>query len=310
MNVEINKVSVRAATSHLPVLPQRVKEVFSFAHGRILDATAGGGGHTRILLELGHEVVAIDRDPFAVERLRNNFNSFLKTGKLSIKKMAFADCETLGEFDGIIADIGLSSDQLLDDTRGFSFNSNAPLDMRMDPSLSISASELILNSSTEELTSILHEYGEEPYAWRIARAISGKRFETSIELAEAVRSVKKRRKSRLDPATLTFQALRIYVNDELNQLRTFLSHIPKILKPSGRLAVISFHSLEDKIVKNKFSEWFGKCVCPPRIPECRCGAKRIAYPLWNGVIKADINECNNNPRARSARMRALKMNDE
>ncbi len=291
---------------HRSVMPEAVREVFSISPGRVLDATAGAGGHTEILLELGHEVVALDRDPAVCARFEREISGGRFRGRnLTIHHGDFEAIPSLGRFDGILADLGLSSDQLADRSRGFSFDSAGPADMRMDPRLPRTAAEIVAESAPDELASILYRYGEETDSRRISRAIAGKRFESARELAEAIRAAKGGRRGRIDPATRSFQALRIAVNDELGQLDALLLAAPAVLRQEGRLAIIAFHSLEDRRVKRAFAEWFGRCRCPPGFPECRCGMKRLAFPLWSGSRTADIPELEANPRSRSARMRAL-----
>lgn len=293
-------------TVHKPVLPELIRTVFSFSPGKILDVTAGAGGHSRILLELGHTVTALDRDISAVQRLKRTFSKELSDSRIIIHHQDFHKIFELGKFDGIIADLGLSSDQLADEKRGFSFESEGPLDMRMDTAIELSAADIVEKSSAVELALIIKKYGEEQEAFRIAKFVAGKRFKSAKEFADAVSSVKKLRKKRIHPATQTFQALRIYVNDELNQLEKLLYSIPEIINKNGVFAVIAFHSLEDRIVKKFIKKWSGECICPPKLPVCGCNAKEIAVPLWNGTKKADNTECSNNPRARSARMRAVR----
>jgi 16S rRNA (cytosine1402-N4)-methyltransferase len=297
-------------------MPVAVREAFSMPTGLILDATAGGGGHTEILLELGHSVVAMDRDPLALERIRLRHAAFVALGRLRLEHGDFASIgdlsARLGPFDGILADLGLSSDQLADPTRGFSFESDAPADMRMDPDLPETAADLVERLPPNELARILREYGEERGAGRIARRIAGKRFESSRALAEAVKSaagVKQRGpgRHRIHPATQTFQALRIAVNDELGQIRALLDAAPRALRPDGRIGIISFHSLEDRLVKHTFANWAGRCTCPPGLPVCGCGAESIAFPLWKGMKNAELTEIEANPRSRSARFRVMVM---
>ena len=277
--------------------------------GVLLDATAGGGGHSRILLDLGHRVIAADRDPSVVTRLRNELH---ESSRLLVEHSDFTEIRCYTPLNGILADLGFSSDQLADSSRGFSFDADGPLDMRMNPASHPSAAELIRSSSMDDLRRIIREFGEESSAGAIAREIAGREFSTARELAGAIARVKKPRPYRpgrppLHPATRTFQALRIAVNDELGQLRSLLDAAPHVLAPGGRIAIITFHSLEDRIVKNAFREWEGVCRCPPRLPVCACGAKRIAFALWKGSQNADSEEVSSNPRSRSARIRAMEM---
>lgn len=271
--------------------------------GIVVDATAGGGGHTEILLELGHEVIAVDRDPAAVARLIWKF-----AGRpVRVIHSAFGSFPLETRVDGILADLGFSSDQLADSDRGFSFTSPGPPDMRMDPTEGLSAAELIETSSPAVLADIIFKYGEERQSRAIGRAIAGKRFASAKELADAISAAKHVKRGPIHPATKTFQALRIAVNDELGELARLLARAPEALKEGGRIGLISFHSLEDRIIKETFLDWTGRCKCPPRIPVCGCGAKRIAIPLWKGALNADELERNDNPRSRSAKMRAMIM---
>jgi 16S rRNA (cytosine1402-N4)-methyltransferase len=215
------------------------------------------------------------------------------------------------EADGVVADLGVSSMQLDQSARGFSFLSDGPLDMRMDPDAGLEpASRLVNRASAERLKQILREYGEEPMCGRIARAIVNARAEAPIEttarlagIVERAYPAKWRRTARTHPATRTFQALRIAVNDELGELSEFLARIPSRLKPGGRVAIISFHSLEDRMVKRAFRDMARDCVCPPRTPVCVCGAKRMLTVLTKKPITPSPEEQTANSRARSAKLR-------
>src|SRR5262249_858206 len=208
---------------------------------------------------------------------------------------------------GLLADLGVSSMQLDDASRGFSFRFDAPLDMRMGPD-SRSAADLVNTLDEADLAHIIREYGEEPVAKRIARAIVNARSEAKIEttsrLAEIIRSVKRAKKPHdIDPATLTFQALRIAANEEPVDLDPFLPHPVSVLEGGARIARISFHSLEDRIVKRAFRKLEGECVCPPGLPVCACGATSIVKVLTSRPVTASDEEVNRNPRSRSAKLR-------
>jgi len=207
---------------------------------------------------------------------------------------------------GLVADLGVSSMQLDDADRGFSFRFDAPLDMRMGAE-GTSAADLVNGLDEESLAAVLRDYGEEPSARRIARAIvearSVERIETTGRLAQIVRSVKKGRPREIDPATLTFQALRIAVNEELTGLDRFLDDAVEVLEPGARIAVISFHSLEDRIVKRAFRRLEGECNCPPGLPVCRCGKTERVKVLTRHPATASEEEVNRNPRSRSAKLR-------
>jgi 16S rRNA (cytosine1402-N4)-methyltransferase len=205
--------------------------------------------------------------------------------------------------DGILLDLGLSSRQLADAERGFSFLKEGPLDMRFDPRQGQPAAELINNASEEELTDIFRRYGEEPQSRRIARLIVAHRpLETTTELAGLIERALGRRRGR-HPATQTFQALRIAVNDELGEVERGLRAAVGLLRPGGRLAVISFHSLEDRLVKQFFREAGRACVCPPEQPVCTCGARPALARVTRKAVKASAEEIDANPRSRSARLR-------
>ena len=215
-------------------------------------------------------------------------------------------------FDYILADIGLSSEQLARPERGFSFLQEGPLDMRMDPDRQqITAAHLVNNSSEHELLKILRNYGEGRFARKIVGTILAiretKPFETTRELAELVGKVipKRLQKQGFNPATLTFQALRIAVNNELQELSVLLEHVPARLKPNGRLSIITFHSLEDRIVKHQFRKWENPCVCPTDLPYCICGEKPLGQVLTRRPVKASKNEVADNPRSRSAHLRVF-----
>ncbi|HYU27130.1 MAG TPA: 16S rRNA (cytosine(1402)-N(4))-methyltransferase RsmH [Thermoanaerobaculia bacterium] len=297
---------------HQSVLFNEVVEFLRPArdNGTLVDATVGLGGHAEGLLERypATRLIAIDRDPRALERSRERLRRFMD-------RVAFVQGrhEQLIEIlrqsgveraSGVLADLGVSSMQLDDASRGFSFRYDAPLDMRMGPD-SRSAADIVNDSSEEELARILRDYGEEPRARRIARAIVEARpVETTTRLAEIVKSVKRaRRPHDIDPATLTFQAIRIAANEELVGLDRFVDDAVSVLEPGARIAVISFHSLEDRIVKRALRRLEGECTCPPGLPVCACGAKKIVTVLTHRPVTASEEEIDRNPRSRSAKLR-------
>jgi 16S rRNA (cytosine1402-N4)-methyltransferase len=296
---------------HQSVLFNEVVEFLRPARddGTLVDATVGLGGHAEGLLERypATRLIAIDRDPRALERSRERLRRFTD-------RVAFVQGrhEQLIEIlrqsgvenaSGVLADLGVSSMQLDDASRGFSFRYDAPLDMRMGPD-SVSAAEIVNDSSEEELARILRDYGEEPRAWRIARAIVDARpVETTTQLAEIVKSVKRAKPHDIDPATLTFQAMRIAANEELVGLDRFVDDAVSVLEPGARIAVISFHSLEDRIVKRALRRLEGECTCPPGLPVCACGAKRQVRVLTHRPVTATDEEIDRNPRSRSAKLR-------
>ncbi len=305
---------------HLSVL---LKETAAMVHqaggGVFIDATLGIGGHAERLLETGENVsvLGLDQDAEALKiagerlaRFGERFRS-VKCNFSAIKDAAKA--AGVSEVDGIIADLGVSSLQLDSETRGFSFRYDAPLDMRMDADADIpTAAELLETLSEEEIANVIYQYGEERASRKIARWIverrkSGEPIRTTRELANLVeRALKKGGgREKIHPATRTFQALRIAVNSELDVLENFLNDAFDLLKINGRLAVITFHSLEDRIVKQTFQKLSGKCLCPPRMPVCVCGAAKRAAILTRKPILPGEEELKINPRSRSAKLRAV-----
>lgn len=299
---------------HEPVLLQEILEYLDPPRpdGTVVDATVGLGGHSEALLERHPEarLVAIDRDPRALERSRERLSRFgdrvtFHEGRheslIDILKQSRVE-----QVSGLLADLGVSSMQLDDASRGFSFRFEGPLDMRMGAE-GTSAADLVSSLDEYELARIIRDYGEEPMARRIARAIVAAREEAPIEttsrLAEVIRSVKKPRYNEIDPSTLTFQALRIATNEELTGLDRFVDDAVSVLEPGARAAIISFHSLEDRIVKRAFRRLAGECTCPPHMPVCGCGAKSLVKVLTGRPVTASEEEEERNPRARSAKLR-------
>jgi 16S rRNA (cytosine1402-N4)-methyltransferase len=280
--------------------------------GTLVDATVGLGGHAEALLERYPRVrlLGIDRDPAALDASRARLGRFgdrvtLAQGRHEtlIDILKKQKIETVS---GLLADLGVSSMQLDDASRGFSFRYDAPLDMRMGPE-SKTAADLVNALGEQELATILRDYGEEPMARRIARAIVDGRAEAPIEttarLAEIIRSVKKSKPHQIDPSTLTFQAFRIAANEELVGLEKFLDDAVSVLEPAARIAVISFHSLEDRIVKRIMRRLEGECTCPPNLPVCACGAQEVVEILTSRPVTASEEEVQRNPRSRSAKLR-------
>lgn len=302
---------------HEPVLFSEVLEALepNRDDGVLVDATVGLGGHAEALLERnpGVRLVAIDRDPEALERSRQRLGRFgdrvtFVRGRHEslIDILKQLDIATVS---GLLADLGVSSMQLDDAARGFSFRFEGPLDMRMAGTgdEGRSAADLVNRLDEYELARIIRDYGEEPMARRIARAIVAARDEapitTTTRLTEVIRSVKKSRPQDIDPSTLTFQALRIATNEELIGLDRFVDDAVSVLETGARVAVISFHSLEDRIVKRAFRRLEGECTCPPNMPVCGCGAKALVRILTGRPVTASDEELQRNPRSRSAKLR-------
>lgn len=303
---------------HEPVLLEPVLEYLepNRPDGVLVDATVGLGGHAEALLERHPDIrlVAIDRDAEALARSRERLSRFgdrvtFARGRheslIDILKQSGVEAD-VGSVSGLLADLGVSSMQLDDASRGFSFRFEGPLDMRMG-SEGRSAADLVNDLDEYELMRIIREYGEEPMARRIARAIVEARAEAPIEttqrLAEVIRTVKKPRFREIDPSTLTFQALRIATNEELIGLDRFVDDAVSVLESGARIAIISFHSLEDRIVKRAFRRLQGACTCPPNMPVCGCGAKASVKVLTGRPLTASEEEEARNPRARSAKLR-------
>ena len=274
-----------------------------------MDATLGAGGHAEAILARSEAValLGIDRDPEALERARRRLAGF--GSRVTLAQADFGDlAEVLSGRagpDGILADLGVSSMQLDDAGRGFSFRRDGPLDMRMG-SDGRSAADIVATASVEELTRIFRDFGEERMAAKIARGIVAERargpIATTRRLARIV-AAEKGGREKIDPATRVFQALRIEVNQELVALARFLAAAVARLNEGGRLAVISYHSLEDRIVKETFRRESGVCLCPPRLPACVCGARTALRVLTRRPIRPSDAERRRNPRSRSARLR-------
>jgi 16S rRNA (cytosine1402-N4)-methyltransferase len=306
--------------SHLPVLPDEVLALLDPTPGGIyLDGTVGGGGHARLILEASSpdgRLIGLDRDPSALRRTAEVLAPYGDRAVLRHRNFSEA-AGVLAELgidglDGMLLDLGVSSHQLDEASRGFSFRGEAPLDMRMDPTAGPTAADLVNTASAEELTRIFREYGEERFAGRIARRIVQLRQQhpltTTRQLAELVREAVPGGKvpARIHPATRVFQALRIHVNQELEHVSRGLAGAVDLLKPGGRLAVISFHSLEDRIVKRFFQEEARGCICPPRLPVCVCNHQPRLELLTRKGVRASEAEVEANPRARSAVLRAVR----
>jgi 16S rRNA (cytosine1402-N4)-methyltransferase len=277
----------------------------------VIDGTLGGGGHAVGLLEVtapDGRLLGIDRDPDALARARKRLVPFSQ--RVVLVNRSFHDLKAVAQkhhffpVDGVLLDLGLSSFQLSAPERGFSFINDGPLDMRFDPTQGPSAADLVNTLPTEELAEILYRFGEEKQARRIAGAVVAARpLETTVELAEVIVNVLGKRRGRIHPATKSFQALRIAVNEELGALEVVLPQAVDLLRAGGRLAVISFHSLEDRLVKRFFRRQAQDCVCPPEQPVCTCTHEPTLQVITRRPVRPDETEIARNPRARSARLR-------
>jgi 16S rRNA (cytosine1402-N4)-methyltransferase len=303
-------------SDHVPVLAEEVVAALDPRPGEtIVDGTFGAGGHAGLLaarLRGDGKLIAIDRDPTVApyfERLRRatGVKTRLLHGEFSAVLQQLSDNGVRA--DAILLDLGVSSMQLDRPERGFSYAADAPLDMRMDPSADYTARTLVNDATERELADIFHRYGEERYARQIARAIVRRRkrapLETTVELVDVIRSAipAPARFGEGHPAKRVFQALRIEVNDELGALERALPAAQEMLRPGGRLAVISFHSLEDRIVKQFLRQAEHGCTCPPDFPVCACGAKPTMRATPRRAIRPSAAEIARNPRAQSARLR-------
>jgi 16S rRNA (cytosine1402-N4)-methyltransferase len=275
----------------------------------------GAGGHAAAILERSAPdgvLLGLDVDPAALAIARRELARF--GGRAVLVRASFAVCDavarehSLAPVDAVILDLGLSSIQLADEGRGFSFRSPGPLDMRADPDLEVTAADIVNGSDERELRRIFAEYGEEPEAARVAGAIARRRvtrpFETADDLGRFVAGVKTKRPRGTDPATRVFQAIRIAVNDELGNIERGLRAALDVLRPGGRLVVISFHSLEDRVVKRFMARESRDCICPPHLPTCVCGHRAGLRLVARRPVKPDAAEVERNPRARSAVLRA------
>lgn len=301
-----------AGYSHQPVLVEEVLDHLCVMLGGVyIDCTVGEGGHASAILSSsmpGGQLLGVDLDPQALERAEQRLRRY--DGAYKLAHGSHADLAQLAgdsEFpdpDGIIFDLGLSSLQLQAEGRGFSFQRDEPLDMRFNPEASLTAAEIINSYHFDKLAEIISSFGEQPRARSIARNIVESRpIQTTKELADLVLRVMGGRRGKTHPATRTFQALRIAVNGELENLETGLQEAIALLKPGGRLVVISYHSLEDRIVKQTLAREAKGCICPPEVPVCVCGHTASVGIITRKVVKPSESEVRGNPRSRSARMR-------
>ncbi len=322
-------------TIHKTVLLNETIEALNLKPGMVVvDATLGGGGHSNVILKkIGREgtLIAFDRDADATERfikllisnlkfpdkpqiinekIRKIENIFLVNENFANLKNILADLK-IEKVDAIVADLGISSDQLQDSNRGISFQNDAPLDMRMDMTKGQTAAEILNTYDEQELVRILKEFGDERHARAIARNIATERKKNQILRTSQLVSIIERsvsgeyKRKKIHFATKTFQALRIEVNRELESLGSFLSQAVELLEPSCRLAIITFHSGEDALVKYKFRENARGCICPPEFPVCQCGRKPVVKLITHKPIVPSENEVEENPRSRSAKLRVI-----
>lgn len=299
--------------THVPVM---VGDVVAWLRprpgARLVDATVGLGGHAAALLAAAPDttLVGLDRDPAALAEAGRRLAGFGE--RVRLRHASFADlaavlgCEGWEAADAILVDLGVSSLQLDTGERGFSFQADGPLDMRMDPAAPLDAATVVNCWPERELARVVGAYGEEPRARAIARAILRSRpLATTADLARVVAGVVGRGKPGIHPATRTFQAIRIAVNDELGVLDRFLDSAWTLLRPAGRLAILAYHSLEDRRVKTAFRRWAASCLCPPRVVRCACGWRPAVRILTPRPLRPEPAEVVRNPRARSARLRVV-----
>jgi 16S rRNA (cytosine1402-N4)-methyltransferase len=302
---------------HVPVMIQEMLDFLNPRPGkRYLDGTLGGGTYAdQILVHSGPDgsLLGLDRDEEAIAATEARLGGY--GNRLTIRQASFAQAREIlrdlnwHQVDGAVLDLGVSSHQVDYPQRGFSFRSSARLDMRMDRRQSLDAYEIVNTYSEAQIEGILRKYGEERQARRIARAIVTARrarpIETTTELAQSIVRVKGKKGDGHHPATQTFQALRMAVNQELESLERFLAEGYDLLRPEGRMVIISFHSLEDRLVKNAFRKWSQTCLCPPRVLRCRCGWSQKVRVLTKKPVRPAPAELQSNPRSRSARLRAV-----
>ncbi len=299
---------------HRPVMLAEVLAGLALRPGAVvIDGTLGGGGHAAAMLQAiapEGRLLGLDADPAAIAYCRHRLAAAIAEGRACLVQANFRDLAQIASdagfaaVDGVVLDLGLSSLQLADRTRGFSFQAAGPLDMRFDPLQETRAADLVNHLPEDELADLIYAYGEEPRSRRIARAIVQARpLKDSAELAVVIVNAVGKGRQRIHPATRTFQALRIAVNDELGALQAALPQAIRLLRPGGRLAVISFHSLEDRIVKQFFQQEARDCICPPRVPRCVCGHRATVQLITRRPLQPAAEEVVANPRSRSAKLR-------
>ena len=302
--------------SHVPVLLHQTIDGLNIdPDGVYVDCTAGGGGHSSAIAEKLSDkgrLISLDRDPDAVKAATERLSEF---GNAMVIHRNYSELDKvldeldIDAVDGILMDLGVSSQQLDEESRGFSYHSDAPLDMRMSQT-GMSAADIVNTFDEQQLAKIIFEYGEEKFSRRIASNIIRARetapIETTLQLADLIReSVPQKARRDKNPCKKTFQAIRIAVNGEFDHLSEGLDKAFEALKPGGRLAVITFHSLEDRIVKQRFAGWCKGCICPPDFPQCVCGRKPQGKLVNRKPIEADEKELESNNRSRSAKLRII-----
>lgn len=302
------------AFTHTTVLLEETVAQLPLATGKIfVDGTMGGGGHSERILQCSQaELIAIDKDDQAFGYAKARLEAYEK--RVTFVKSDFKEIKeilqqlNIAQIDGMVLDLGVSSFQLDDAERGFSYMKDAPIDMRMDRRAAFSAYDIVNGYDKQALQKIIYEYGEEKFGSRIAEAIIRNRpIKTTLQLAEVIKQVipASNRRTGPHPAKRTFQALRIEVNDELGILQQAIEDIIDVLAPGGVISIITFHSLEDRIVKNTFRTAEHPCTCPPEFPQCICGKKSKGKVLTRKPILPSEREVELNPRARSAKLRAF-----
>jgi len=303
---------------HIPVLLNETLEYLNPKPGGVyIDGTLGGAGHSSEIVKRivpGGVLIGIDQDSNAIDAAKRRLEAY--KDNVVIVRDNFRNIKTIAlqkgfrEVDGILLDIGVSSHQLDEKERGFSYMHDGPLDMRMDTENSLNASDIVNNSSEQELIRILRDYGEEKWAVRIAKFITeerkNSRIDTTFKLADIIQRAipAAARRDGGHPAKRTFQALRIAVNDELQVLEEAVTNAARLLKPGGRLVVITFHSLEDRIVKKIFNNMEKPCTCPPQLPVCACGKEPLLRVITKKPVTAGVEELKTNTRSKSAKLRA------
>ncbi len=307
------------AFHHIPVLLEETMEALAVRPGGIyIDCTIGGGGHAAEILRRcspDGRLIGLDQDEEALRAARERLAPFGDRVTLVHTNFAHvadvAERLGIGGADGVLMDLGVSSHQFDEGERGFSYQHDAPLDMRMDRTQSFTAAVLVNEWEESEIARVIREYGEERWAGRIAHFIVKARrqrpIETTGQLVQIIKAAipAAARREGGHPARRTFQALRIAVNDELGALERGLEGALRVLRPGGRLAVITFHSLEDRIVKQTFARWANPCTCPPDLPVCVCGKRPVAEPVTRKPVRVSAAEVKANPRSRSATLRAV-----